>query len=161
MRAPPAAQRKGLPVNVVFERRIPRPTETVFPCAADPERAKHWRKNIKQEKILLRTPEVVGTTFTETIQEYGGRLEMRGRITRYEDNRLIGFHIDGRIHAFDKDCLLVEKGGGTKFSERADARWRFPMNIIGWFLGSKMRADLLRQIEAETLELKEICEAGV
>jgi hypothetical protein len=34
------------------------------------------------------------------------------------------------------------------------------MNIVGLFLGKKMRVGLFRQMEAEVLELERFCEAG-
>lgn len=146
-------------MNIEFEIEIAQPPEVVFPWIADPDKAKQWQKNVKGEEILVETPEKIGTTFKETIEEDGNVLEMHGRITEYIEGKLIGFHIESRIHAFDVRYTVEAAGANCVVSTAVNIRWKFPMNIISLFIGKKMEASLLEGIESEFLDLKQICEA--
>ena len=42
-----------------------------------------WQKGVKEGKILVETPEKIGTTFKEVMEEDGNSLEMFGVITGY------------------------------------------------------------------------------
>ncbi len=121
--------------------------------------AMQWQKNVKGGKILVETPEKIGTTFKETIEEDGSELEMHGSITEYIEGKIIGFHIDSRIHEFDVRYSVEEIEGGSIVSTEVNIRWKFPMNVMSLFIGRKMEASLLESLETEFHELKRICEA--
>jgi hypothetical protein len=147
-------------MRIAYENVIARPPGVIFPWIADPEKAMKWQKNVKGGKIIVNKPEVIGTTFKEMIEEDGNSLEMYGTITRYIENEIIGFHLESRIHEFDVSYSLEAIGRKTKFSIEAIIRWKFPMNIVSLFIGKKMEENLVKQLEAETRELKEICESN-
>jgi len=147
-------------VRITYEEVIPRPPDVVFPWIAEPEKAMRWQKNVRGGEFLHRTPEMIGSTFTEIIEEDGGRLEMTGIVTKYIENRLIGFHIASRLHDFDVEYRLEPVGGDSKFRIEAEIRWKFPMNILGLFIGRQMKENLLKELRSETQELKEMCELG-
>jgi hypothetical protein len=46
----------------------------------------------------------------------------------------------------------------TKISIEANIHWKFPMNIIGFFIRKRMEEGFLKQLESEVLELQNICE---
>jgi hypothetical protein len=145
-------------MRVACERVIGRPPEAVFPWIAEPEKAMQWQKNVKHGEIILRTPQVVGTTFKETIEENGRSLDMRGEITQYAENSRIAFHLESRIHVVDV-CYAVEGvDGQTRVSVLAGIRWKFPMNVASLFLKKRMETELARQVDAELRDLKAICE---
>lgn len=145
-------------MRVACERLIARPPEAVFPWIAEPEKAMQWQKNVKHGDIIVRTPQTVGTTFKETIQENGRSLDMRGEITQYAENSRIAFHLESRIHVVDV-CYTVEGvDGQTRISVLAGIRWKFPMNVVSLFLRRKMERGLAGQVDAELLDLKTICE---
>ncbi len=146
-------------MNIEHGIEISRPPEQVFPWIADPDKAMQWQKNVRGGEILIETPEKIGTTFKETIEEDGSELEMHGRITEYVEGDRIGFHIESRIHEFDVIYVVKKTAKGSKVSTKIDIRWKFPMNVISLFIGKKMKASLLEDIEAEFHELKRICEA--
>jgi hypothetical protein len=146
-------------MKITHEKEILKPPETVFPWVADPQKAMKWQKDVKGGKIVVQEKEIVGTTFTEIIEEDGGRLEMHGTITEYCEGKVVGFHLNSRIHEFDVRYVLEEEGGSTKFSIQADIKWKFPMNILSLIIGKKMKEGLLRQLVTETDELKRLCEA--
>ena len=147
-------------MRITYENTIPQPPEVVFPWIAEPQKAMKWQRNVKGGEIIVNKPEVVGTTFKETIQEDGSSLEMYGTITKYIKDRTIGFHLESKIHEFDVSYSLEEINEKTKFSIEAIITWKFPMSIVSLFMGKRMKEDLVRQLESETLELMKICGAG-
>jgi len=147
-------------MRIVYENVISQPPEIVFPWIAEPEKAMKWQKNVIGGEIIINNPEVIGTTFKEKIVEDGNSLEMYGTITKYVRNKIIGFHLESKIHEFDVSYSLDEINSKTKFSIEAIIRWKFPMNVISLFIGKKMEKNLIKQLESETLELKKICETG-
>lgn len=147
-------------MRIAYEHVIAKPPEDVFRWIAEPEKAVKWQRNVKGGRIIDNTPEGVGTTFRETIEENGRSLEMFGTITRYVENRTMGFHVVSKIHEFDVTYSLEPDGEGTRLEIEATVRWKFPMNVVSLFLGKKMRRSLAGRLESEALELKRICEAG-
>ncbi len=145
-------------MRIVYETVLSQPPEVVFPWIAEPRKAMKWQKNVKEGEIINNKPEVVGTTFRETIEEDGNRLEMLGTITKYVKNKTIGFHLDSKIHMFDVSYSLEQVDKKTNFRIEAVIAWKFPMNIISLFAGKKREKDLVRQLESETQALIEIWE---
>ena len=145
-------------MNIEHGIEISRPPEQVFPWIADPDKAMQWQKNVKGGEILVETPDKIGTTFKETIEEDGNELEMHGSITEYVEGKLIGFHIESRIHTFDVRYSVKEIEEGSEVSTEINIRWKFPMNVMSLFIGKKMEATLLEGIETEFRALKQICE---
>ena len=147
-------------MRIAYQKMILQPPEIVFPWIAVPEKAMKWQKNVKGAEIILDKPEVIGTTFKEIIMEDGNILEMVGTITKYSRNKIIGFHLESKIHKFDVSYSLEEVNSNTKFSIEAIISWKFPMNVMSLFIGKKMKKNLVKQLESETLALKKICETG-
>lgn len=147
-------------MKIVREIGIAKPPEAVFPWIADPQKAMLWQKDVRGGEVRTSTPEVVGTTFIETVEEDGGRLEMTGTITEYRPNRAMGFHLNSRIHEFDVRYSLEGGGKTTRVSMDASIRWKFPMNVISLAVGKKMEKSLGEKMDSELRELKRICEAA-
>jgi hypothetical protein len=145
-------------MRIRYLNEIASPPEDVFPWIAVPEKAMRWQKNVKSGEIIIDKSEIIGTTFKETIEEDGNTLEMQGMITEYKPNQVIGFHLKSRIHEFDVRYLVEEAQQATKLSIELDINWKFPMNIMSLFIGKKMEASLINQLDAEVLELKKLCE---
>jgi uncharacterized protein YndB with AHSA1/START domain len=145
-------------MRIKHEINISRPAEFVFPWIADPDKAMQWQKNVKGGEVLVETPEKIGTTFIEIIEEDGNELEMHGSITEYVEGKLIGFHIESRVHEFDVRYSVRGEGNGSSVSTEIDIRWKFPMNVMSLFIGKRMEANLRASLESEFLELKKICE---
>jgi hypothetical protein len=146
-------------MRIKYSKEILKSPEMVFPWIAEPEKAMKWQKNVKGGEIIIKTPEMIGTTFTEVIEEDGNILEMQGMITKYKKNKIIGFHLQSKIHEFDVSYTMEEVNKATKLTIEAIITWKFPMNIISLFIRRKMEEGLIRQIESEVLELKRICES--
>ena len=146
-------------MRVFCSDQISKPPEVVFPWIADPEKAMQWQTNVKGGDILIDRPEVVGTTFTEVIEEDGRSLEMRGEITTYRENQVIGFHLQSKIHEFDISYTVEETDKATRLSIEAMIRWKFPMNLVALFAGKRMEAGIKEQLASEVLALKRLCES--
>lgn len=146
-------------MNIKYSKEILRPPEIVFPWIVEPEKAMKWQRNVKGGEIIIKTPEMIGTTFTEVIEEDGKVLEMQGTITKYKEDQIIGFHIQSKIHEFDVSYAVEEVNEATRLTIEAIIKWKFPMNIISLFIGRKIEKGLLKQIESEVLELKRLCES--
>ena len=110
---------------ITYENEILKPPEIVFPWIAEPEKAMKWQKNVKGGEIIINKPEIIGTTFKEVIEEDGNSLEMYGIITKYTENKIIGFHIESKIHEFDVSYSLEEINKATKISIEAIIKWKF------------------------------------
>ena len=145
-------------MKIVLAEVISCKPEKVFPWIAEPEKAMKWQKNVKGGEIIVNRPEKVGTTFKEVIEEDGKSLEMVGTITKYINNKIIGFHLESKIHVFDVSYSVEEINKGTKVSMEALIHWKFPMNVMSVFIGNKMRDGILQQLHSEFLELKRLCE---
>ena len=50
---------------------ILRRPEEVFPWIADPDKAMRWQENVTGGQVLEETPEKIGTTFSEEMEEGG------------------------------------------------------------------------------------------
>jgi hypothetical protein len=97
-----------------------------------------WQKAVKGGEVIVDKPEKIGTTFREVIEEDGRTLEMHGTISRYVENRTMGFHIVSKMHEFDVTCSIEPSSEKTRMKIEATIRWKFPMNIVSLFLGRKM-----------------------
>lgn len=144
-------------MKIAYEDEILQLPEKVFPWIADPEKAMKWQKNVKGGEIVKNDPKIIGTNFKEVIEENGHTLEMYGTITKYEKDRIIGFHIESKIHVFDVSYILEGKGNTTKFNIEAIIHWKFPMNVISIFFRKRIADKLKKQLELEVKDLKSIC----
>ena len=147
-------------MRITCSSEILKPPDSVFPWLAEPEKAMQWQKNVKGGEILIDMPEVVGTTFTEVVEEGGNSLEMRGVITQYARDRMIAFQLESRIHTVDVSYSLEESLKTTKITVDANIRWKFPLSFLSLFIGRKMKAGIARQMGSELRELKRICGAA-
>lgn len=147
-------------MRITYENEILKPPEIVFPWIAEPEKAMRWQKEVKGGVIIINKPEKIGTTFTEVIEEDGKRLEMQGMITKYIENRIIGFHLESKIHEFDVSYSLEGINKASRIAVELVIKWKFPMNFVSLFIGKKIEKNLLKKLEAEVLALKKICEAA-
>ncbi len=144
-------------MKITFTSEISRSPELVFPWIEDPEKAMKWQKNVKGGEIIDKNPDIIGTTFTETVEEDGNSLPMSGIITKYIKNKMIGFHINSKTHEFDVTYTVERIDKATRLSIDADIHWKFPMNIMSIFLQKKMEEGLKKQMELEVQELRKLC----
>jgi uncharacterized protein YndB with AHSA1/START domain len=145
-------------MNINYSIEIARPADVVFPWLAKPENAMQWMKSVKKEEIIVEKPGMVGTTFKEEMEEDGNKLEITGVVTKFVENKLIGFHLESRIHRLDVDYAVEEHDGQSRVSVETAITWKFPMSVISLFMGSKIKNGILEQTASEFGELKKLCE---
>lgn len=146
-------------MKFLIETSFSVPPPSVFSWIEDPDKAMRWQKGVKGGTILHETPDRVGTTFLEELEEDGKTLEMTGRITAYVPERMIAFHLDSKIHTVEVSYTIEPSAGGSLLRIETDIRWKFPMNILMLFMGSKAREGIIAQTQAELAELKKLCES--
>ena len=133
--------------------------EEVFKWIDDPDKAKMWQKDVKSEEILFKTPEKIGTTFKEEIEEDGNRLIIHGEIKDYIQNQLISFHLNSKIHTVYVTYSLDGKSKLTKVMVDSIINWKFPMSIISLVVGNRIRSNISQKIRSELQKLKALCES--
>lgn len=147
-------------MKITLSVNIYRRPEEVFPWIAEPDKAMRWQKGVKGGEIIKETPEKIGTTFKEVMEENGNRLVMYGEITDYIQDRFISFHLESKIHRVDVGYSIVWDGEKSVFAAESTIHWKFPMNIASLIIGRRIKKGILRQTESEFAELKRLCEAG-
>lgn len=100
-------------MNISISKEISKPAASIFPLIEDPEKAMQWQHNVKGAEILKVRPEIIGTTFKETVEEGGKSFETDGIITQFVTNKLIGYYLINKIHQVDICYHLTEFHTGT------------------------------------------------
>lgn len=118
----------------------------VFKWLENPEKAKEWMSSVTETEILLETANRVGTTFREIVEDDDGSMEMQGKITEFEANKLIAFHLESRANVVDVEYSLEEMGEGARLYYQADIRWKFPVNIMSIFIGKRIKKKIVDQL---------------
>lgn len=132
--------------------------KVVFGWLEDPEKAMQWMTSVSGGEILHETPNRVGTTFREVVEDESDSMELHGTITGFEADKSIAFHLESRVNIVDVDYRVEKTDEGTRLDYDADIKWKFPVNIINIFMGNKMRQSILAQLQDELSELKRLCE---
>jgi carbon monoxide dehydrogenase subunit G len=132
--------------------------DVVFSWLENPEKAMEWMTSVSGGEILHETPERVGTTFREVVEDESGSIEMCGMITGFEPDKSIAFHLESRVNSVDVGYQVEKTDDGSRLMYRAKIKWKFPVNIISIFMGNKMRQSILAQLQNELGRLKELCE---
>ena len=147
-------------MKILFTIEISGEPAQIFTWIDNPEKAMRWQKGVKKGKIIKETPERVGTTFIEEMENGAKSLEMRGVITGYIKNKMIAFQLESKIHIVDVRYSLSGKDGKTVIRMESDIRWKFPMNVVNIILSRKVKKRIENEIELEFAELKKLCEEG-
>ena len=150
-----------VPMKISFSIDINSLPATVFGWLENPEKAVKWMTSVAKTEILHETPERIGTTFREVVEEDGKGVELQGVITDFKPNRSISFHLDSRVNIVDVEYYVEAIQNGTRLTQNANVRWKFPVNVISIFMGSKIKQNISAQSQKEFEKLKELCESGV
>jgi hypothetical protein len=134
------------------------PASTIFEFLKNPQKAMLWQTSVSHVEIQQVTGDVIGTTGRETVSDARGSLEMQATVTRLEPDRLIALHVESRVNSVDVEYLLDPAGHGVHITQRADVRWKFPLNILMLFVGGRIRNSIAHQMQDELANLKRLCE---
>jgi carbon monoxide dehydrogenase subunit G len=143
---------------LTYAIEIDRRPDQVFPWIADPERAMTWMTSVSGGEILKRTPDLVGTTFRETVSDKNGSTELRGVVTACRPNQSLAFHLEGEFNKADVEYTLARIPRGTRLTMRAEVRFKGIVRVLGVLLRPVFRRKVLGQFAREFDELKRLCE---
>jgi uncharacterized protein YndB with AHSA1/START domain len=134
--------------------------EEVFTWIDNPDKAMRWQNGVKGGEIIKETPQRTGTTFMEEMEEDGKSLVMHGEITDYIPDKSISFHLESKIHQVNVKYWVTGNPDKSALYVESEIKWKFPMNIIAFFIGHKIKEKIIQQQKSELAELKRLCETA-
>ena len=132
--------------------------EKVWYWLGTPERAMVWQTNVLKTEILEKTPNWIGTTFRETIEESGSGVEMQGVVTDYRENQLLAMHMSGKYNVVDVEWNIKDMGEFTRLTMNSNIQFKSFMRIFSVILWPAFKRNILRQLDREYTKLRELCE---
>jgi carbon monoxide dehydrogenase subunit G len=147
-------------MKISYSIEIDSKPEEVFRWIKDPERAMVWMSSVSKYEILHETPNMVGTTGREIVEENGRCTELQVVVTAYKPNRLISFHLSGEFNSVDVEYRLEEIEDRTRLTWNADIRFKSFVRVLSLFMGATFKKKIMDQSKAEFTKLKELCEQG-
>ena len=114
--------------------------------------------SVKRSKIHKETPNKIGTTFSEYIEEKGRGIEVLGIVTEFVSNERFAVHLESEINTVDVRFTLIEKGSATQLKQDVILRFKGMMKVLSIFMRVTIRKNITRQIKREFAKLKELCE---
>ena len=134
--------------------------ERVFYWLGDPQRAGEWMTSVSHTEIIEKTPDWIGTTFRETVQEGGRGTELRGVVTDFVVNERMAFHLEGEFNTVDVVWTLRDTGQSTEVCQVAEVRFKRLMRVLSLVLAPVFKKKMMAQGQSEFAGLKELCERG-
>jgi hypothetical protein len=125
-----------------------------------PERAVVWQTNISKTEILEKTPNWIGTTFRETIEENGNGTEMQGVVTDYRENQSLSMHMSGKYNMVDVEWSIKEIGKYTRLTVNSNIQFKSFMRFFSIILWPAFKRNIQGQLDREYTKLKELCEGN-
>ena len=133
--------------------------ERVWYWLGNPERAMVWQTNVSKTEIIKETPNMIGTTFRETVEENGSGVEMQGVVTDYRENRSLAMHLSGKYNVVDLAWRIEEMEGYTSVTLNSDIRFKSFVKILNILMRHFFRKKITEQLRGEFARLKELCES--
>ena len=135
------------------------PPEDVWYWLGDPERARTWMTSVGRTEYITRTPELIGSTFREYIQEEGQGTWLTGEILDYVPNQRMAVHLEGDFNVVDVVFCLEEVDGITRVTQTADMRFKGLLRLTSLIFGRAIKRNIIRQSSGEFQTLKALCQA--
>ena len=132
--------------------------QKVWDWIGNPQKAMMWQTNVTKGEILEQTPNMIGTTFRETIEEDGGSTEMKGVITDYKENKVLAMHLDGKYNMVDVEWHVEDIGKVTRLTAYFDIRFKSVVKILSIINRPIFKKKIMDQLQGEFAKLKELCE---
>jgi len=145
-------------MKIVNKILIDAPPEEVFAWLEDSERAKQWAVTVKSSEIIHETPERVGTTFREYIEEDGRGIEMLGVLTEFVVGKRFGVRLESRLNVVHVCFILAPEDGRTRLTQDVDLRFKGLLKLLTPFVRRSVRRKITSQTQREFGRLKQLCE---
>ncbi len=153
----PSAKGKGA-VKIANSIEIKAAPERVFYWLEEPDRAAQWMTSVTRSEIIEETPNRIGTTFREYIEEEGRGIEMHRVITKFVSNKRFGVHLESKLNSVDVDFELLEKDGTTRLVQNVELQFKGMLKVLSVFLHASVKRKIMSQARSEFARLKELCE---
>jgi len=145
-------------MKISYTMEIKTTPEKVWYWLGTPERAMVWQTNVSKTEILQGTPNWIGTTFRETIEENGSGTEMEGVVTDYRENQSLAMHLSGKYNVVDVEWRIEERGEHTRLTVYSNIRFRSFIKILSFLIRPVFKNKIIGQLQVEFAKLKELCE---
>jgi len=145
-------------MKIVNRIEINATPEEVFHWLKEPDRAMQWMTSVTRSEIIKETPDRVGTTFREYVEENGRGIEMGGVITEFVRNERFAVHLESDLNAVEVTFTLAEDEGMTQLTQDVDLRLKGRLKVLSVFLRSSIEKKIRGQAENELARLKQFCE---
>lgn len=132
--------------------------EKVWYWLGTPERAMVWQTSVSKTEILQKTPDWIGTTFRETVEENGRGTEMQGVVTDYVENQSLAMHLSGKYNVADVKWRLDGTEGRTRLTVNAEVRFKSLAGVLSVLMRPVFKKKITGQFQEELARLKELCE---
>ena len=146
-------------MKITHTVEIERQPASVFPWLDDPAKATAWMSSVSRTEILHRTPDLVGTTFRETVADENGSTELEGVVTACRPSQEIAFHLDGQFNEVAVEYRLEEIANGTRLTMRAEVHFKGALKVLSYMMWPLFKRKVLDQFRRECAELKRLCES--
>ncbi len=103
---------------------INRPAAQVFPWLIEPDKLKQWVTGLAEMKQLTPGPIQVGTKARDTIVEGNQKATADLTFTSFEQNRMIGVHLETDAFSNDVRYELAEHDGKTRLTSTSVAKYK-------------------------------------
>jgi len=147
--------RKESVMKIVNRIEINATPETVFYWLEEPERAKEWVTNVTKSEFISKTPNKIGTTFREYVEEDGQGIEMQGVITEFQPNEEYAVRLESESHSADVRFVLTENAGLTQLTQTVELHFK---NELSDDVLDSIKKSIMTQAQSEFTKLKELCE---
>jgi uncharacterized protein YndB with AHSA1/START domain len=148
-------------MKYTYSIEINAPPARVFPWINDGERLKQWIPNLVENEQLEVSAGTVGSTFRQVYLERGRRMEMHGKVTRFEQNRRLTAEIGGDLFDLLVDYRLEDIGGCTRLTQDSTITFKNAvMRLVTKLMGPFMRKATAQQAEAGFGKLKRLAESA-
>jgi hypothetical protein len=118
-----------------------------------------WQTNVSKTEILKETPNWIGTTFRETIEENGSGTEMEGVVTDYRENQALAMHLSGKYNVVDVEWRIEQRGEHTLLTLYSNIRFRSFIKILSILVRPVFKKKITEQLQVEFTKLKGLCES--
>jgi len=132
--------------------------EKVWYWLGTTERAMVWQTNVVKTEILKKTPNWIGTTFREIIEENGKNTEMHGVVTDYRENQSLAMHMSGKYNIVDVEWRINDTGENTRLTLNSNIQFKSFLRIFSIVLWPVFQKNIRGQLSREYTKLKELCE---
>ena len=146
-------------MKITYAMEIKTTPEKVWYWLGTPERAMIWQTSVSKTEILQGTPNWIGTTFRETIEENGRDVEMQGVVTDYKENQSLAMHLSGKYNVVDVEWRIEQRGEHTRLTVYSNIRFRSFIKILSILIRPVFKKKITEQLQVEFTKLKGLCES--